>query len=160
MVNDKERILKLDAEHLRDDIMAYASSLDELVWPPNSETLSSSERNPPPSATSFFTHLLKSKGNNITNRTKRLVDSYTADMIHGVTRGKVITLKHFFIGVGLHNLTGLKMPIKILSHLGHSIDYNVVCEIETAGAEFAMMRLSLNDDMPHNPMRETCLKFW
>eukprot|EP00112_Aurelia_sp_Birch-Aquarium-sp1_P005854 Seg1662.1 transcript_id=Seg1662.1/GoldUCD/mRNA.D3Y31 product="hypothetical protein" protein_id=Seg1662.1/GoldUCD/D3Y31 len=159
VVNDKDRILKLAAEHLRDDIMAYASTLDELIWPPNSETLSSSERNPPPSATSFFTHLLKSKGNNVTNTTKRLIDSYTADMIHSVTRGKVITLKHFLLGVGLHNLTGLKMPIKILSHLGHSIDYNVVCEIETAEAELAMMRLSLND-IPQNPARETCLKFW
>ena len=160
IVNDKERILKLAAEHLRNDIMAYASTLDELVWPPNSETLSSSKRDPPPSATSFFTHLLKSKGHNITNTTKRLIDSYTTDMIHSVTRGKVITLKHFLLGVDLHNLTGLKLPIKILSHLGHSIDYNVVCEIETAEAELAMMRLSLNDDMQQNPTGEKCLKFW
>lgn len=43
--------------------------------------------------------------------------------------------------------------------MGHSIDYNVVCEIETAEAELAMMRLSLND-MPQNPTGETCLKFW
>ena len=160
VVNDKEMILKLAAEHLRDDIIAHASALDELAWPPNSDTLSCSIRNPPSSLTSFFAHLLRSKGNNITNRTKRLIDSYTADMIHGVSKGKVITLKHFLLGIGLHNLTGLKMPIKILSHLGHSIDYNVVCEIETAEAEVAMMRLSLNDDMPKSPARETCVKFW
>lgn len=37
VVNDKERILKLASEHLRDDIIAYASTLDELPWPPNSD---------------------------------------------------------------------------------------------------------------------------
>ena len=77
-----------------------------------------------------------------------------------MSRGKVITLKHFLLGIGLLTVTGLKMPIKILSHLGHSIDYNVVCEIETAEAELAMMRLSLNDDMPKSPARETCVKVW
>ena len=49
-----------------------------------------------------------------------------------------MTLKHFLIGVGLHNLTGLKSPIQILSHLGHPIDYNIVCQIETAEAEKAL----------------------
>ena len=63
--------------------------------------------------------------------------SYGPDLIHGVTRGKVVTLKHFLIGLGLHNITGLKTPIKILSHLGHSIDFNLVCKVETAEAEAA-----------------------
>ena len=58
-------------------------------------------------------------------------------MIHGVTRGKVVTLKHFLPGVGLHNITGLKLPIRVLSHLGHCIDYDLVCDIETAEAEVA-----------------------
>ena len=60
--------------------------------------------------------------------------SYGSDLIHRVTRGKVVTLKHFLIGLGLHNITGLKTAIKILSHLGHSIDYNLVCEVETSEA--------------------------
>ena len=105
MVNDKEMILKLAAEHFRDDIIAHASYA--LALPPNSYKLSSTMRNPPPSLTSVFTHLLKSKSNNATNRTKRLIDSYNADIIHGMSRGTVITLKHFLLGVGLHNLTGL-----------------------------------------------------
>ena len=48
------------------------------------------------------------------------------------------------------------MSIGILSHLGHSIDYNVVCEIETAEAELAMRNLSLNKE----PLEETFLTFW
>ena len=116
--------------------------------------------NPPSSLTSLFTHLLKSKNNNATNTTKRLIDSHTAGIIHGMSRGTVTTLKHSLLGVGLHNLTGLKIPIKILSHLGHSIDYKVVNEIETTDVELAMMRLSLNDGIQESLVRETCLKFW
>ena len=41
----------------------------------------------------------------------------------------------------MHNNTGLKTRIKILSHLGHCVDYNFVCEIETAQAEAALKQL-------------------
>ena len=106
---------------------------------------------PPPSA-----YRVKAKDHDCSDTTRRLIDSYSSDLIRGVTRGRIITLKHFLISVGLHNLTGLKMPIRILSHLGHSIDYNVVCEIETAEAELAMISLSLNEE----PLEETFLTFW
>ena len=66
-----------------------------------------------------------------------MISSFGNDLIHGVTNGRVITLKHFLIGLGLHNITGLKLPIKVLSHLGHSINYDLVCEIEAAEAEVA-----------------------
>ena len=42
--------------------------------------------------------------------------------------------------VGLHNVTSLKLQIKILSHLGHCIDYDLVCDIETAEAEVAQKK--------------------
>ena len=48
------------------------------------------------------------------------------------------------------------MPIRILSHIGHLLDYNVVCEIETAGAELAMRNLYLNEET----LEETFLTFW
>ena len=35
-------------------------------------------------------------------------------------------------------MTGLKLPITILSHLGHSITYDLPYEIETAEAEVAL----------------------
>ena len=46
-------------------------------------------------------------------------------------------LKHFTLGVGLHNITGQQLPIWILSHLGHCIDYKTVCQSETAETEVA-----------------------
>ena len=67
----------------------------------------------------------------------RLTQSYPSDLIHGVTRGKTITAKHFLLGLGLHNLTGQKIPRQIVNHLAHCIGYNLVCEIETAQAEKA-----------------------
>ena len=76
--------------------------------------------------------------------------SYGSDLIHGVTRGKVVTLKHFLIGLGLHNITGLKTPIKILSHLGHSIDYNLVCEVGTAEVEAAQKWMSESQSLQQN----------
>ena len=72
---------------------------------------------------------------------KRLVLSYSPDLIAAVSRRKIVTHKQFLLGIGLHNITGLKTPIRILSHLGHCIDYNLVCEIETAQAEEAVKHL-------------------
>ena len=42
----------------------------------------------------------------------RLIQSHSSDLIHGVTRGKTITAKHFLLALGLHNLTGQKVPIQ------------------------------------------------
>ena len=46
-------------------------------------------------------------------------------------------LKHFILGVGLHKITGQQLPVRILSHLGHCIDYKTVCQSETAEAGIA-----------------------
>ena len=75
---------------------------------------------------------------------KRWVDSFSSDLIAAVSREKVVTLKHFLVGLGLHNITGLKRPIKILSHLGHCIDYNLVYEVETVQVEMNLKALKEN----------------
>ena len=95
----------------------------------------------PSTLESFFSTVLKSKEHSLPEPFKRFVCSYSSDLVHGVTQGKVITLKHFLIGTDLHNLTGLKAPIKILLNFGHSINSNLVCEVETAEAELALKLL-------------------
>ena len=50
-----------------------------------------------------------------------------------------MTLKHFLLGLGLHNITGQKLSVRIVSNLGHCIDYKSVCQIQTAEAEVASM---------------------
>ena len=43
--------------------------------------------------------------------------------------------KHFLLGLGLHSITGQKKPVQIANHLGHSMTYDKVMEIETAQAQ-------------------------
>ena len=159
---DKDAILKEAADYIREDILVYASENHDTTWPPTAESLKEVEENSPSSLNDFLTHLSKSKDHKCSDKVKRLVSSYGYDLIHGVTRGKVVTLKHFLLGVGLHNMTGLKLPVKVLSHLGHSIDYDLVCEIETAEAEVAQM---LYEGGTGNPAEESTsdspiLTFW
>ena len=55
--------------------------------------------------------------------TSWLIQSYSSDLVYGVTRNKVITAKHFLLGLRLHNITSQKKPVEINHRLGHSIDY-------------------------------------
>ena len=143
-MKNKESVLKQAAEYPRDDILYYASKVDQSIWPPTCDSLQNSERDFPSTLNEFLRYVLKTRDHACSDSMKRLVNSYESDLIHGVTRGKVITSKHLLIGVGRHNITGLKTPVKILSHLGHSVDYNFVCETETAEAEKAQS-FFLND---------------
>jgi hypothetical protein len=62
-----------------------------------------------------------------------------------------MTAKHFLIGLGLHSITGQKKPIQLLNRLGHSIDYNMVCEIETAHAQANQKISETHGTLPLSP---------
>ena len=106
-LKDDKAIVKQAAMHLKDNIEMYAANIfqQELPWPPNNETLTQQETEFPSSVTAFFTEILKLKDHMPSESIKRLIQSYASDLIHCVTRGKGITLKHFLLGMGLHNLT-------------------------------------------------------
>ena len=106
----------------------------------------------------FVSSLLKSENHSLSDSMKRLVLSYSCDIKVVVSRGKVVTLKQFLLGIGLLNITGLKAPIRILSHLGHCIDYNLVCEIETTKAEEAIKHLE-NMEI-YMPSTDIELTYW
>ena len=163
LFNDKEHLLNQAAEYLRADIGEHAKNLPELSWPINIDELDSENRNPPESVTSFLTQLLRNKDHPNREALTHSIESYISDLIHGVTRSKVITTKHFLLGLGLHNITGRRPPIQILHRLGHCIDYNFVCEIETAQAETAQMLATESEALPLKPASgaETVLTyFW
>ena len=42
--------------------------------------------------------------------------------------------KTFLLATGLHNITGSKTVIDVPSHLGHCVDYDKTCQIETVQA--------------------------
>jgi len=52
-------------------------------------------------------------------------------------------LKYFLLALGLHSLTGSRKVIDIVNKFGHCLNYNLVCEMETAQAEMAQQQ-SLN----------------
>ena len=101
------------------------------------ETLKERMESMPKSLTDFLSTLLINPGHISTSSTNCLIEFSSQDLIIGVTRGRVAMLKHFILGIGLHNITGQQLPIRILSHLDYCIDYKTVCQSETAKAEIA-----------------------
>ena len=143
------------AEYLRQVILDYSEQLPELHWPPTVEELTAEERNPPPLLVMFLQELLKKSNKHTLIRITRLIDSYAADLIYGVTRGKVITAKHFLLALGLHNLTGMRKVIDINNRLGHCITYNQACDVETALAQKAQKMATMDTALNLKPRTET-----
>ena len=109
----------------------------------------------PASLITFLNHLLKSSDKHAITRSSnavRLVNSYASDMIHGVTRGKVIAAKHFLLALGLHSITGQKKPIQICNRLGHCINYDLAMDIETAQAQKAQLLAETSGSLPLKPI--------
>ena len=124
-----KQFIKKTAEYLRQDILLYQVRSMKTSWLPTVEELSGVARDFPESLMEFFISLFfedkRHQPNDYTS-IPRLIDSYMADMIHAVTRGKVMTAKHFVLGMGLHNMTRSKKLIELVNKLGHCIDYNAV----------------------------------
>ena len=111
---NKRSIVTEAAHILRRDILAYASNLNTCNWPPDLKILQDMFDGIPCTVFDFFKTLLKDQSHGTSERVKRLIRSYSCDLIHGVTLGKVITLKHYLLGMGFHNISGQKLLTKIL----------------------------------------------
>ena len=95
-----DSILKNATYHLRQDVLNFANQLPEPKWPPTPDELTSDERNPPKSVTDFLRYLLKPDNHNVSGNVNRLIESYAADKVYGVTKGKTIPAKHFLLALG------------------------------------------------------------
>ena len=153
---NKEEIIKVCAKQLRQDILKYASNYS-MAWPLTTETIADGGKTLPESVNKLVSSLLKLEDHRLSDPMKILVLYYSSDLIAAVSRGKVVTLKQFLLGTGLHSITRLKILIRILSHLGHCIDYNLVCEIETTQVEEATKHLE-NIEM-YTPSTDTELTY-
>ena len=151
-MTDKETSIK---SYLREDIQEYCRSLPLLSWPPTVEELCTENRLPPASITLFLTNLLRLKHDVQTVKVNRLVDSYSTDFIHGVSKGACITKKHFLVALGLHNLTGQKKVAQITHRLVHSISYGKTCEIELAQAQKTQELAKQSSMLPLKPKPTT-----
>ena len=81
----------------------------------------------------------------------RLTDSFSQDLVHGITKGKVITEKYSLIGVRVHNFTGKKNVAEILSKFVYLLSYSTTSEILTAYAESNIEKSKSSSLFPLQP---------
>ena len=77
--------------------------------------------------------------------------------------GRLFSKSIFFLGLGLHSLTGSRKVIDILYKFGHCVSYNYVCDIETAYAEVAQENAKKNLTLPlqpKSPSKTVFTHFW
>ena len=162
--HDKSGCIIQAAEYLRADILTHCESLPKLSWPPTMEQLSQDEHSQPPSLQLFLKYLMNCHHSNKkpTEAMNRKITSYASDLISAVSKGKTITAKHFLLALGLHNMTGQRSAIEILNRLGHCLDYNTTCEIESAQAikaqklsqnSLSLPLLPINRSIPRPPIK-------
>ena len=118
MMGCNEALLQEAAKYLQSEALAYENSLPELPWPPQIDTLVGRSELIPSSLINCRNILIKSTNHPNSEKVSRIVTSFSQDLIHGISRGRVVILKHFLLGLGLHNITGQKLPIQILANLG------------------------------------------
>ena len=145
--------VKRTASLLRDVVLKFVEKSSSLPWPPTIESLMSRERESPALLQLFVNVLLSPTDSHhaVREMTRRLKDSFSQDLIHALSKGTFVTLKHASLGLGLHSLTGQKLPLTILSRLGHCINYDKICEIETAQAELVQLFQSMSLGLPLLP---------
>lgn len=64
-------------------------------------------------------------------RTVRLVKSFSSDLIHAVSNGKMLPSKHIVLGSTIKSFSNSKKIVRILHRYGHICSYNVLEELET-----------------------------
>ena len=157
--------VKRAAAILREDVTNVINEASTLPWPPTIESLKSDDRNPPATLALFYNHLLSAANSHhaASSTTERYVTCFSQDVMHAVSHGDFVTLKHATMGLGLHSLTGQKLPLVVLSRLGRSINYDRICEIETAQAELAQHFQSMSlysPVMPIDAESKVTTTFW
>ena len=162
---DKNGCIIKAAEYLRSDILSYCENLPELNWPPNVEQLSQDERSPPSSVLMFLKYLLNvhHSKKKLSESVTRVINSFASDMVFAVSQRRTITAKHFLLALGLHNITGQRKVVEIVNRLGHCLDYNTTCEIETAQAvksQLLSQSCSSLPLLPSDPSNYVLTVFW
>ena len=83
----RKEIIGKAATYLREDRNSPVSNLEEIVWPPTIEQLSSEERKLPESVRDFFQTVLTNGSRRDSNAVSRLADSFSQDLVHVITKG-------------------------------------------------------------------------
>jgi hypothetical protein len=118
---------------LRSEVLNLKSSCESLPYPLYAHDIFRGEVCAPESLVRFFTVLYAGSSPNLelNDKTRRLIDSVSDDVIYAVTRGHIKPSKHCLLGMGMKSMTGSKKVINILNHFGHAIGYHKAEELET-----------------------------
>ena len=114
--NNKRTTKENAASLIRVDIRNQCTvNPDETSWPPNLSELQ--DLPVPHSVRLFFQTLLATEkhGSATNEKSARLIDSFSADLISSVTNGSVLAAKHYLLAVGLHSITGMKQISRFLT---------------------------------------------
>ena len=142
--------MKRIAESLRKDILEKFENISE-IWPPDIEELKAEKYSPPDSVVKFFKLLFSPKESDKAPNVNRIIESLSQDVVFNVMRGKVMQQKHFILALGLHGLSASRKIIDIVHKMGHCLNYNTTCEIETAYAEVAQQNAKNECILPLQP---------
>ena len=86
ILKNKDEIIKECAKQLRQDILQYVSNYS-MPWPLTTETTADGEKTLPESVNKFVSNLLKAEDHSLSDSMKRLVLSYSSDLIAAVSKG-------------------------------------------------------------------------
>ena len=112
-----------------ESVVGHTSNAEPLPWPPTVESLQKRLEEMHSLLTKFFELLISPEGTHhaTAETASRLAESVTQDIV-------LQYLKHTALGIGLHSITGLKLPIIMLSRFCHFIMNNTVREVKTVQA--------------------------
>ena len=103
----------------------------------------------------FLIQLLNNSKSNVSSKIETVTESLAVDIIVPVTPGKLLTLKHFALAMGLHRTTGSSKVIDISNKLGNCINYNIACEIEKSQVKKAQKLANISSGLPLLPSADT-----
>lgn len=109
-------------------------------WPPDT-----SENIVPPEIIKFFAMIIAGgkAGDAVTQKVKRIAQSFSSDLVFAVTNGKMKPSKHIVLAFGIKSLTGNTEVIRVLNRLGHCISYSQMEELDT---ELCIQKMESGDD--------------
>ena len=155
--HDQSQIVIKAAKILRNEIQNKFKDRPQPKWPPTEKELENEAFKPPTNLLSFIETILTGSTERKSRSKKivRLAQSISQDIVFNCCQGKVLQHKHFLLGLGVHNLTGSRKIVDILNKLGHCINYNMVCDIETSQAELVQEEASSKCVLPIEPSTPT-----
>ena len=153
-----EFFIKKAAKILRNIVLSKIINVSDIPWLPTVESLQRKSRDHPEILKQFCMNLLCDDDNHhkISERVKNSMDTFSANIMDVVSKGKFLTFKQVAMALGLHSATGQKLPITPLHRVGNCISYDQVNLIETGQAEIVRHYQNMGVSLLLQPATNDC----